>query len=457
MSHIDKSILIIEDDIGLRSQLKWHLDDLNMSIVIVDSVADAITAVRQYAPAVIIQDLGLPPDPEGVTEGFRCIEEILSIAPSTKIIVLTGKSEHRNALKSIELGAFDFYFKPADPDTLTYAVNHALKLSELEKENNTSDLSVEPIAGIITASTKMKNICRMVNKIAKTNVTTTIIGESGTGKEVIARAIHSGNAQTNSPFVAINCAAVPESLMESELFGHEKGAFTGAIKSTKGKVELADGGTLFLDEIGDMPLSLQAKLLRFIQQRTIERVGGNKEIPVKLRIICATNKHLQAMVEEGSFREDLFYRIAEIIVDLPPLRDRGNDPALIATSFLKNYCKTAGIPELKFSKEALEAIESYHWPGNIREIENKIKSACVFAEGKLITAEDLSIACVENRPRTLNLKEARNLAEVEAIRSALEISQHNVSSAAKLLGVTRPTLYDMIKKHSLSLEQHFVK
>lgn len=449
MDTLEKTILIVEDDEGLQSQLKWHFDDFDTTIVTAGNVAEALTAVRLYQPSIIIQDLGLPPDDEGVSEGFRCIEEILSISPRSKIIVLTGKNEHKNALRSIQLGAFDFYFKPVEPDTLDHVVERAFKIAQLEYENLHSESGTEQIKGVVTANTQMKNVCRMVEKIAQTNVTATLLGESGTGKEVLARAIHNFSSSADKPFVAINCAAVPENLMESELFGHEKGAFTGASSKNIGKVEQADGGTLFLDEIGDMPLSLQAKLLRFLQERSIERVGGRKEISVDLRVVCATNKNLEQMVADGTFREDLFYRICEIVVDIPPLRDRGSDAVLVANHLLKKHATKIASKQMMFSEEAIKAIESYNWPGNIREVENKIKRAVVMAENNVVQVEDLALPVLTQKISVINLKEARRNAEVEAISSALEISHQNISAAAKLLGITRPTLYDMMKKYNL--------
>jgi two-component system NtrC family response regulator len=452
MDAIEKTILIIEDDEGLQSQLKWHFDDFERTIITAGNVSEALTAVRHYQPNVIIQDLGLPPDAEGVTEGFRCIQEILAISPRSKIIVLTGKNEHKNALKSIELGAYDFYFKPVDTDVLDHVVDRAFKIAQLEYENSQYTSASEPIKGVITANAQMKNICRMVEKIAQTNVTASLIGESGTGKEVLARAIHNECPNKDRAFVAINCAAVPENLMESELFGHEKGSFTGATSKNIGKIEQADGGTLFLDEIGDMPLPLQAKLLRFLQERTFERVGGRKEINVDLRVVCATNKNLEQMVKEGTFREDLFYRICEIVVEIPPLRERGNDAVLIATHMLQRYSKSMASKQMTFSDEAVNAIENYPWPGNIREVENKIKRAVVLADSHVVQVSDLAIPQTKNKPSVINLKEARKNAEVEAIYSALELTQQNISAAAKLLGITRPTLYDMMKKYNLSPE-----
>lgn len=451
MDELDKTLLIIEDDEGLQSQLKWHFDDFETTIVTAGNRQEALTAVKNYQPSVILQDLGLPPDDEGVDEGFLCIQEILKVAPDSKIIVLTGKNDHKNALKSIQYGAYDFYFKPVDTDRLDHVVDQAFRIARLEHENQQPNQAVSAVNGIITANTKMQNICRMIEKIAHTNVTSTLIGESGTGKELLARSIHNMSAESAKPFVAINCAAVPENLMESELFGYEKGAFTGAASTTVGKVEQANGGTLFLDEIGDMPLSLQAKLLRFLQERTIERVGGRKEISVDLRVLCATNKNLEAMVREGTFREDLYYRICEIVIDIPPLRERGSDSLLIAQQMLSRYASSLGSRKMSFSDEAMTAIESYGWPGNIREVENKIKRAVVLADGTNIAVADLGIPQATESVTSINLKEARKTAEIEAISSALHMTDQNISAAAKLLGVTRPTLYDMLKKYNLSV------
>lgn len=452
MENTQKTILIVEDDEGLQSQLKWHFDDFDTTIALASNAQEAEAAVRLYEPSIVIHDLGLPPDSEGVAEGFKSIQRIMSIAPHCKIIVLTGKNDHRNALKSIELGAFDFYTKPIEPSQLDYAINQALRLSALESELKSANIQTDALPGLVTANTHMQNICRMVKKIAKTNVTTTILGESGTGKEVIAQAIHLESDEKNQPFVAINCAAVPENLMESELFGHEKGAFTGATKTTVGKVEQANGGTLFLDEIGDMPLALQAKLLRFLQSRKIEKVGGRQEIAVDLRVVCATNKNLETMVKEGSFREDLYYRLCEIVVELPPLRERGGDALLIADRLLKKYQSSSHFKNLVFTEDAVQAISDYPWPGNIRELENKIKRACVLSDSKMISEVDLGLTLEHSKPTNLNLKAARRQAEIEAIETALRLNSQNVSAAAKMLGITRPTLYDLMRKYSLNAE-----
>lgn len=453
MEKLEKCILIIEDDEGLQSQLKWHFDDFESTIVTASNVSEAITAVRHYQPSIIIQDLGLPPDAEGVSEGFRCIEEIIQIAPRSKIIVLTGKNDHQNALRAISTGAFDFYFKPVETDRLDLVVEQAFKLAQLEHENAQNQTAITAhIPGVITANSKMKNICRMVEKIGQSDVTATLIGESGTGKEVLARAIHRFSKHPESPFVAINCAAVPENLMESELFGYEKGAFTGATARTIGKIERANNGTLFLDEIGDMPLNLQAKLLRFLQERKIERVGGHQEIAVDLRVVCATNKDLRTMVQEGTFREDLFYRICEIVVDIPPLRERRGDAVLIAKHFLAKQAEKQNQKPMQLAEDAIAAIEAHHWPGNVREVENRMKRAMVMADKDRIHSIDLDIQPEKKQPSMINLKEARRSAEVEAIFSALELCEQNVSAAAKMLGITRPTLYDMMKKYNLAPE-----
>lgn len=441
-------LLIIEDDAGLQSQLRWHFDQYET--VVADNRQDAIAALRLHEASVVIQDLGLPPDEDGVDEGFKCIQDILRIAPNTKIIVMTGKTDHENALRAVAMGAYDFYQKPVDPNTLDLIVQRAFHIFELEDYNRRVQLSQqEPLEGLITNDPQMLKICRQLEKISPTTVTCTLLGESGTGKEVLARAIHHLSPRKDKRFVAINCAAVPENLIESELFGYEKGAFTGANKTTLGKVETANEGTLFLDEIGDMPLNLQAKLLRFLQERVIERVGGRTEIPVDVRVICATNKDLEAMVKEGSFREDLFYRICEMTVNIPPLRNRLGDKVLLARHFKLKFAKEHGQNVTGFTPDAIAAIENYAWPGNIREMENKIKRAVIMADGKYISREDLGLA--EAGELSLNLRYVRQEAERGAILRALSMTDNNISAAAKLLGVTRPTFYDLIKKYDMNM------
>lgn len=447
-SKLQKTLLIIEDDTGLASQLRWHFDQYN--VVLAEDRISAINAVRQHEPAVVLQDLGLPPDEEGVEEGFKSVQEIMRLAPSTKIIVITGNHDYENAVRAVALGAYDFYQKPINADTLNLIVERAYHIYELEQQNQRlQEQRVSPLSGVIASDPQMLRICRIVEKVAPTNVTCTLLGESGTGKEVFARAIHNLSPRIDKRFIAINCAAVPENLMESELFGYEKGAFTGAVKRTLGKVELAHDGTLFLDEIGDMPLSLQAKLLRFLQERVIERVGGREEIAVDVRVVCATNKNLEAMVADNTFREDLYYRICEMVINIPPLRERQGDKILLARHFLEKFAAQQERKIGGFSSEAAEAIEGYHWPGNIREMENKIKRAVIMCEGKHITPIDLALSAPSEL--SINLRYVRQEAERIAIKQALSMTEGNYSAAAKLLGITRPTLYDLVKKYDINI------
>ncbi|MEE8056435.1 MAG: PEP-CTERM-box response regulator transcription factor [Pseudomonadales bacterium] len=440
------TLLIVEDDTGLQSQLKWHFDQY--TVVLANDRKSAIAAIRQHEPAVVIQDLGLPPDDEGVEEGFKTVQEITSLAPYTKIIVVTGNHEYENAVRAVALGAYDFYQKPVKTETLDLIVERAYNIFELENQNRRLQAQhSSPLRGIIASDPEMLRICNTIEKVAPSTVTVTLLGESGTGKEVFSRGIHELSGRKEKRFVAINCAAVPENLMESELFGHEKGAFTGANKQTIGKVETADGGTLFLDEIGDMPLPLQAKLLRFLQERVIERVGGREEISVDVRVVCATNKNLDEMVAEGSFREDLYYRICEMVINIPPLRERTGDKVLLARYMLKKMTAEQNRNISGFTTEAILAIESYHWPGNIREMENKIKRAVIMCDEKFISPKDLVIDDPESF--SINLRQVRQQAEQIAIKQAVSITDGNYSTAAKLLGITRPTLYDLIKKYNL--------
>jgi two-component system NtrC family response regulator len=444
------TLLIIEDDRGLQSQLRWHFDQFET--VFSENRQDAIAALRLHEAAVIIQDLGLPPDEDGVDEGFKCIQDILRISPASKIIVMTGKTDHEHAIRAVAMGAYDYYQKPVDPATLDLIVQRAFHIHELEADNRRlSQAQQEPLQGLITHDPQMLKICRQLEKISPTNVTCTLLGESGTGKEVLARAIHQLSPRRDRRFIAINCAAVPENLIESELFGYEKGAFTGANKQTMGKVETAHEGTLFLDEIGDMPLNLQSKLLRFLQERIIERVGGRTEIPVDVRVICATNKNLQQMVYDGTFREDLFYRICEMTVDIPPLRMRQGDKVLLARHFMNRFAKEHRQQITGFTPDAVAAIESHTWPGNIREMENKVKRAVIMADSRHITRDDLGLEVAGDL--SLNLRHVRQEAERSAILRALSMTDNNISAAAKLLGITRPTFYDLIKKYDMPVTQ----
>ena len=455
MSQEKRKLLIVEDDPGLLSQLRWCFEAYD--VVTAEDRNSAINELRRHEPMVVLQDLGLPPNPEGVDEGLATLQELLRLAPFTKVIVVTGHGDQENALKSVAMGAYDFYQKPVDTDTLQLLVERAFNISDLEGENRRLQnlASESPLDGIVAASEGMLNVCRVIEKVAPTDVTTLLLGESGTGKELLARALHRLSPRADNRFVAINCAAIPENLLESELFGHEKGAFTGAVKQTPGKIELADGGTLFLDEIGDMPVSLQAKLLRFLQERVIERVGGREEISVDVRVVSATNQDPQDLSKQDLFREDLYYRVSEITIDIPPFRDREEGRLILARHLLAKYAKQQGRPIVGFTDDANRAIETYSWPGNVRELENKIKGAVIMADGKQVTAADLGIEGREDDGEyTLNLREVRQRAESKAIRTALMRNFGNISRAAEQLGVTRPTLYDLLNKYGLSAEAY---
>ena len=446
-----KKLLIVEDDPGIQSQLRWCFEDYE--VISATDRGTAIVELRRHEPGVVLQDLGLPPDDSGVTEGFATLREILKLAPFTKVVVVTGHGDQSNAVKAVGLGAYDFYQKPVDVDTLQLIVQRAYQIHTLEAENRqlAEALGTSPLDGVIAASESMLKVCRTIEKVAPTNATTLLQGESGTGKEVLARAVHALSTRRREVFVAINCAAIPETLLESELFGFEKGAFTGAVKQTQGKIESANGGTLFLDEIGDMPQSLQAKLLRFLQERTIERIGGRVEIPVDVRVVCATNKNLRQAMATGAFREDLYYRISEITIEIPPLREREGGRLLLAQYLLNKFAKQQGRTIKGFTDDAHDAVEAYAWPGNVREMENKIKAAVIMAEGKFVNAVDLGLTVVANPP-SLNLRVVRQNAETHAIRQALVRAGGNISRTAELLGVTRPTLYDLMAKYGLSAD-----
>jgi putative PEP-CTERM system response regulator len=439
-------LLIIEDDAGLQRQLRWAYDDYE--VVVAGDRREAIDAVRAEEPAVVTLDLGLPPDPDGVSEGFATLAEILRLKPDTKVIVASGHGARESALRAIAEGAWDFYQKPIDIDALGLIVARAFHVHALEDENRRlASVPREALGGLITASPEMLKVTGMIERVASADVSVMLLGASGTGKEVLARGLHEKSGRKGQ-FVAINCAAIPETLLESELFGHEKGAFTGAVKTTEGKIELADGGTLFLDEIGDVPLPLQVKLLRFLQERVIERVGGRKPIAVDTRIVCATHQDVDAMVASGSFREDLYYRLAEIVVRIPSLAERTGDPVLLAKHFLHHYAKTMNRPVTGLSPDALSAIDAWGWPGNVRELENRMKRAVIMADGKSVTAIDLDLA-ERDTPDPINLKAVRESADRKAIRHALARAEGNISNTAKLLGISRPTLYDLLKNYDL--------
>ena len=443
------TILVVDDDLGIQKQLKWSLTDFN--VVFADDRSSAIAQLRRFEPKVVTLDLGLPPDPANASEGLKTLEEILALAPNTKVIVVTGNNDKENALKAIDFGAYDFYQKPIDSDTIKLLINRALNLAKLEDENRILAKTRPAMGRIIGNSDAIQTVMRKAEKIAGTDISTLLLGESGTGKEVFARTIHEHSPRKDQPFVAINCASIPENLLESELFGYEKGAFTGANKTTVGKIETAQGGTLFLDEIGDMPIGLQAKMLRFLQERVIERVGGRNEIPVDIRVICATHRDIQTMVGEETFREDLFYRIGEIPINIPPLREREQDIVLLARTFLNQYREEFNAKAKSFSDGAIRAMLAHRWPGNIRELQNKLKSAVIMSEGTVIQADDLGLLepSEDFESETLNLREVREQAESKAIRKAYQRADKNMSKTAELLGVTRPTLYSLIDKYHL--------
>jgi two-component system NtrC family response regulator len=442
-------ILVVDDDLGIQKQLKWSFSGYD--VIFAEDRSSAIAQLRRYEPKVVTLDLGLPPDPSNATEGLATLEEILALAPQTKVIVVTGNNDKKNALKAVNLGAYDFYQKPIDSDTIQILVSRAINLFNLEMENRHLSAVAPSMDKIIGQSEGLLAASRKAERIAQTDISTLLLGESGTGKEVFARSIHEHSLRKDKAFVAINCASIPENLLESELFGYEKGAFTGANKTTPGKIETAQNGTLFLDEIGDMPIGLQAKMLRFLQERVIERVGGRSEIPVNIRVICATHRDIPSMVAEQTFREDLFYRVGEISIIIPPLRDRDNDVVLLAKTFLVQYNEEFKTKIKGFSDSAIKAMKQHKWPGNIRELQNKLKSAVIMAEGTHIQAEDLSLLVRDDGPSIdiLNLREVREQAESRAIRNAFLVAEHNMSKTAELLGVTRPTLYSLIEKYHL--------
>ena len=441
-------LLVVEDDLALQRQLRWAYE--GYEVVTAANRAEAIDAVRSHEPAVVTLDLGLPPDADGTSEGFATLAEILALKPDTKIVVASGHGARDSALQAIADGAWDFYAKPIDIDALGMIVARAFHVHALEAENRR--LAARGgggggFGGLIYASPEMAQVVRMAERVATADVSVMLLGASGTGKELLARGLHDASRRKGA-FVAINCAAIPETLLESELFGHEKGAFTGAVKTTEGKIELAQGGTLFLDEIGDVPLALQVKLLRFLQERVIERVGGRKAIAVDTRIVCATHRDVDAMVAGGDFREDLYYRLAEIVVRIPSLAERPGDAGLLASHFVHHHARAMKLGVTGLAPDARDAIEGWRWPGNVRELENRVKRAVIMAEGKRVTAADLDLAVAVDQP-ALNLRTAREHADRRAITHALARAEGNISGASRLLGVSRPTLYDLLKSYDL--------
>jgi len=444
-----RPLLIVEDDPALQKQIRWALDEYET--VTAGDRESALAQVRRYSPPVVTMDLGLPPDPDSPSEGFRLLEQILAGAPHTKVIVLTGQNDRAHALKAVELGAYDFFAKPFEPDLLGLTIARAYRLYDLQQENLRLQLMRQPDAldGVLTRDPEMLRICRTIEKVAGIAATVMLLGESGTGKELMARGLHALSPRSGERFIAINCAAIPENLLESELFGYEKGAFTGAAKTTPGKIEVADRGTLMLDEIGDLPLALQGKLLRFLQERVIERLGGRREIPVDVRIVCATHRDLRTLISEGRFREDLYYRLAEIVVTIPPLRMRQGDAALLAHAFTRRFAGEYNRGSVVLREDALRAIDAHSWPGNVRELENCIKRAVIMADGNQISAGDLGLETNEDAVEGLQLRQVRDEAERRAIIAVLGRVNGNVAKAADILGISRPTLYDLMHRFGL--------
>ena len=443
-----KPLLVIEDDPALQKQMRWAFDA--HEVLTANDRESAIAQLRRFEPAVITMDLGLPPKPDDPDVGFELLQEILSYTPDAKVIVISGQHDRANALRAVSLGAYDFCEKPFQPELLTLILERAFRLYELQAENRKLHEAAGGAAhGILTRDPEMLKVCRTVEKVASTNATVMLLGDSGTGKELLARSAHDSSSRKERKFVAINCAAIPENLLESELFGYEKGAFTGAVKQTPGKIEVASGGTLFLDEIGDLPLPLQAKLLRFLQERVIERIGGREEIAVDVRIVCATHQDLKTLIANGRFREDLYYRLAEIVLRIPPLRERKGDANLLAHAFVRRFAAENRRSTPTLLPATIDAIEAHPWPGNVRELENCAKRAVIMAEGSTLTAEDFGIEPAETDPEAFNLRSVRDEAEKGAVVRVLGRVNGNISKAAEMLGVSRPTLYDLMEKYGL--------
>ena len=441
-------LLVVEDDIALQRQLRWAYEDYE--VVAAENRAAAIDALRLHEPAVVTLDLGLPPDPDGTSEGFAVLAEILALKPDTKVIVASGHGARDSALQAIAQGAWDFYAKPIDIDALGLIVARAFHVHGIEAENRRlAARAPTGFGGLIYASPEMSRTVRTLERVAPADVSVMLLGASGTGKELLARGLHDSSPRSSGAFVAINCAAIPETLLESELFGHEKGAFTGAVRTVEGKIEQAHGGTLFLDEIGDVPLALQVKLLRFLQERVIERIGGRKGIAVDTRIVCATHQDIDAMVAAGGFREDLYYRLAEIVVRIPALGERSGDAGLLARHFVTRHAAALKSAVKGLAPDALAAIDAWGWPGNVRELENRIKRAVIMADGKMVTAVDLDLDDRVADAAPLNLRTAREVADRRAISHALTRSDGNIAGASRLLGISRPTLYDLLKSYNL--------
>ena len=440
-------LLIVDDDEDIRTQMKWALANDYEPLTAEDRVG-ALAAFTAHRPTVTLLDLGLPPRPNEPDEGLAALSALLGLDPLAKVIIVSGQGDKQNALRAIGAGAYDFLCKPVDMDELRLLLQRCVYVAELEQEYRALQYSVraDVFEGILGASPKMQAVVDFIRKVAPTNAPVLILGESGTGKEMVAQALHHQSAQKSGPFVAINCNTIPENLLESELFGHEKGAFTGAHSQRKGHIETAAGGTLFLDEIGELPASVQVKLLRFLQEKCFQRVGGRQEIQSDARVLAATNRNLQEHVASGQFREDLYFRLAVVVVTVPPLRERGDDIVLLAKAFLHNYSVEHAKPGLTFATDALRALNLHRWAGNVRELQNRVRRAVIMADGKRVTARDLELTDTLSALPPQTLKEARETVEREMVRGALQRHRGRITPAALELGITRPTFYELMER-----------
>jgi two-component system, NtrC family, response regulator len=445
-------ILIVDDDEQIRKQIQWALSE-EFSVFSAGDRISAIEVFKKEQTPVVLLDLGLPPHPREAIEGLQALEEMIGLNPLAKVIIVSGNSERHNALAAIDKGAHDIFPKPVDLDELKVVLHRVCRRIEMEKENLEERNLAKCVSfeEIIGSSSQMQEIFATVRKIAATDIPVLITGESGTGKELIANAIHNRSSRKNGPFIAINCGAIPDTLLESELFGHEKGSFTGATTQRKGKLEYAHGGTLFLDEIGDLLPELQVKILRFLQEKVIERVGGRQLISVDSRVVAATNLNLEAEVKANHFREDLYFRLAVVKMALPPLRERGNDVVQLAEHLVTVFSKELKKAPRKFSRQALEAIRRYEWPGNVRELQNRVKRALVLADGPTIGPMELELESPNGSAGAASstLKEAKEALEREILVNALRDNNGNISKTAKSLGISRPTLYDLMARYGL--------
>lgn len=448
-------VLIVDDEDGIRTQLRWGMSD-KFELNVAGTAVEARQAIQNERFDAVILDLGLSPHSTGPPEGLRLLEEMLSHDPAMKVIVLTGNSDHENAIRAVQLGAYDFYLKPVDLSELSTILQRACHLSRLDREAlgvSSPTLASLPTAEIIGDSSEMRRILDTIRRVARTDVTVLISGESGTGKELVARAIHANSPRHLRPFVVINCGAIPENLFESELFGHEKGSFTGAHTQRKGRLETGEGGTVFLDEIAELSGPIQVKLLRVLQERQLERVGGRELIPLDVRIVAATNRDLKQATLEGRFREDLYYRLAVVNIQIPPLRERLEDMRVLATSLLDRYSAEYKVRVRRFSADALTTMDEYSWPGNVRELENRIKRAVIMAEGRKITAADLELAGKSVHHPTRSLKAARNEVERRLLVEALQRHRGNISRASEDVQLSRPAFHELLAKHSIRADE----